>query len=71
MLVFQNVDDFKRYCSLLTERIKKVEQQNKELIKLAEKQKIEYDKVMITVMISNDNYRISNMITIVYCVSNY
>ena len=43
--IFQNADDFKAYCSLLTERIRKVEEQNLELLRIAERQKFEYDKV--------------------------
>ena len=41
----QPVDEFQRYCSLLTERIQKMEEQNVELMKLAEHQKVEYKKV--------------------------
>jgi len=39
------VDEFQRYCSLLTDRIQKMEEQNVELVKLAEQQKTEYEKV--------------------------
>ena len=41
----QNADDFKSYYSLLTDRIRKVEEQNLELLRIAERQKFEYDKV--------------------------
>lgn len=41
----QNLEEFKKYCSLLTDRIRRVEEQNHELLRIAEQQKTEYNRV--------------------------
>ncbi|XP_078488823.1 uncharacterized protein LOC100179876 isoform X2 [Ciona intestinalis] len=45
-----DLDDFRRHCILLAERVQKMEEQNYQLIKLAEKQKVEYNKVAAQVV---------------------
>nr|CAB3262484.1 uncharacterized protein LOC100179876 [Phallusia mammillata] len=39
------VEDFRKYCMFLTERMQKMEEQNDQLVRLAEQQKHEYNKV--------------------------
>ncbi|CAK8674741.1 unnamed protein product [Clavelina lepadiformis] len=50
-------EDFRKYCALLVNRVQQMEEQNHQLLRLAEKQKMEYNKVAAMVAQSEESQR--------------